>query len=227
MGVLTRHSTIRDKKIRQKQPMLKLVIFDCDGVMFDSREANRVYYDRLLSGFSCPPMEEDEVNFVHVHSVNDSVAHIFRHHPLVEMEDVNRYRAGLDYAEFIPWMQEEPDLKEFLKWLKPDYHTAISTNRTTTMPLVMEMFSLNPWFDKVVTAMDTKKPKPDPEALHIILNHFQLKPRETIFIGDSYVDRQHCQPLAIPLIAFKNRNLDADYHVKSFMEIPELAPFKP
>ncbi len=207
--------------------MLKLVIFDCDGVMFDSREANRTYYNRLLTNFSCSPMSEDEVNFIHVHSVDDSVSYIFRHYPQVNKADVNRYRAGLDYGEFIPWMREEPDLKEFLKWLKPQYHTAISTNRTTTMPLVMDIFSLNPWFDKVVTAMDTRQPKPDPEALHIILNHFQLKPREAIFIGDSEVDRKHCQPLAIPLIAFKNPALDANYHVRNFMEIPELTPFKP
>lgn len=207
--------------------MLKLVIFDCDGVMFNSREANRIYYNRLLDAFSCSPMDEEEVNFVHVHSVDDSVSHIFRHHPLVKIEDINRYRTELDYAEFIHWMEEEPDLKEFLKWLKPEYHTAISTNRTTTMPMVMDMFSLNPWFDKVVTAMDTKKPKPDPEALHIILNHFRLMPREAIFIGDSDVDRQHCKPLNIPLIAFKNPALDADHHVNNFMEIPELAPFKP
>jgi beta-phosphoglucomutase-like phosphatase (HAD superfamily) len=33
---------------------LKLVIFDCDGVMFDSMEANRKYYNFLLEKFGHP-----------------------------------------------------------------------------------------------------------------------------------------------------------------------------
>ena len=68
--------------------MLKLVIFDCDGVMFDSKETNRAYYNQLLNHFSCPPMNEDEVAYVHVHNVFDSVDHIFRNHSHVAMDSM-------------------------------------------------------------------------------------------------------------------------------------------
>ena len=30
---------------------LKLITFDCDGVMFDSRDVNRIYYNDLLAAF--------------------------------------------------------------------------------------------------------------------------------------------------------------------------------
>ena len=40
---------------------LKLVILDCDGVMFSSKEANRHYYNDLLKAFSCPPMTQAEL----------------------------------------------------------------------------------------------------------------------------------------------------------------------
>jgi phosphoglycolate phosphatase len=72
--------------------MLKLVVFDCDGVMFSSRESNRVYYNHLLQAFSCPPMDEEELNYVHIHNVNNSVVHIFRNHPQVALDAVNAYR---------------------------------------------------------------------------------------------------------------------------------------
>ena len=32
------------------------VIFDCDGVMIDSRAANNVFYNRVLAYFGLPPM---------------------------------------------------------------------------------------------------------------------------------------------------------------------------
>ncbi|NLB06403.1 MAG: HAD family hydrolase, partial [Desulfobulbaceae bacterium] len=61
--------------------MLKLVVFDCDGVMFSSREANRADYHDLLRAVSCPPMDEAELEFVHVQNVLTAVAYILRNHP--------------------------------------------------------------------------------------------------------------------------------------------------
>lgn len=205
--------------------MLKLVIFDCDGVMFNSREANRAYYNRLLDAFNCPPMNEVEVDFVHIHNVNDSVTHIFRNHPQVDADAIDLYRTKLNYSPFLQYMNMEPDLIDFLKLIKPRYHTAISTNRTTTMDMVLDMFKLRSWFEIVVTALTATRPKPAPDGLYMILEHFKLQPEEAIYIGDSDIDREHCASVGIPLIAFKNPNLSADYHVQNFMDIAGLPPF--
>ena len=205
--------------------MLKLIIFDCDGVLFDSREANRAYYNQLLEKFNCPVMDEDEVDYVHAHNVTQSVAHIFRKHPAIAMEAVDHYRTELDYTPFLQYMIMEPDLMEFLSLIKPRYHTAISTNRTTSMQQVLAMNNLAPWFDQVVTALDTGLPKPAPDALHMILDNFKVKAEEAIFIGDSEVDREHAGAVGMDLIAYKNPALSAKYHVDNFMAITRLPPF--
>ena len=207
--------------------MLKLVIFDCDGVLFDSREANRAYYNKLLRQFDCPPLNEEEVDYVHSHNVTDSVAHIFRNHTRIRQELVDRYRTELDYTPFLKHMIMEPDLMEFLQLIKPRYHTAISTNRTTTMPMLLDIFKLRPWFEQVVTPLDTPKPKPSPDALRMILDNFKINISETIYIGDSIVDLEHTQSMGIAMIAFKNPTLPVEYHVDSFMEILQLEPFLP
>lgn len=205
--------------------MLKLIIFDCDGVMFDSKESNRVYYNHLLAKFSCPPMDEDEVDYVHKHNVFDSVAHIFREHDQVDMAAVNSYRASLDYTPFLNHMLMAPDLIQFLQVISPHYHRAISTNRTNTMDLVLDMFKLRPWFEMVVTALTAPRPKPAPDGLHMILDHFGLQVDEAIYIGDSSVDRDHCAAVGMELIAFKNPGLEARHHVNCFMDILKLPPF--
>jgi phosphoglycolate phosphatase len=204
---------------------LKLVIFDCDGVMFDSKDANRKYYNHLLEKFGYPLMDEQEEDYVHSHNVLASVAYIFRKYPH-EIDRVNAYRQLVDYTPFLKFMRMEPDLKEFLRFLKPQFFTAISTNRSTTMAAVMKMHGLDPYFDLVVTALDVQQPKPHAEALLKILSHFQLAADEAVYIGDSMVDREHTTGVNMRLISFKNPGLPADYHVNSFLDIPNLPIFQ-
>ena len=44
---------------------LKAIVFDCDGVIFDSREANKAYYNAILKNIGLPPMNEEQLNFAH------------------------------------------------------------------------------------------------------------------------------------------------------------------
>jgi len=203
---------------------LRLVIFDCDGVMFDSKDANRIYYNQLLEKFGHPLMDEQEEDYVHSHNVLDSVNYIFRKYSR-EIEEVNQYRISVDYTPFLKYMVIEPDLKEFLGILKPKFYTAISTNRSNTMPSVMKMHDLESYFDLVVTSLDVEQPKPHTEGLVKILNHFQLSASEAVYIGDSMVDREHTAGVNMRLISFKNHDLPAEYHVNSFLEIPNLPIF--
>ncbi|OGQ97923.1 MAG: beta-phosphoglucomutase [Deltaproteobacteria bacterium RIFOXYD12_FULL_55_16] len=203
---------------------LKLVVFDCDGVMFDSRNANRIYYNHIREAFARPPMNEEELEYVHMHHVMDSIRHLFRRYP-EDLKQAEAYRQSLDYTPYLQYMIMEPDLIEFLDFLRPSCKTAISTNRTSTMGPVLRMFALADRFDKVVTAFDVARPKPDPEALEQILAHFGFKVDEAVYIGDSMVDREHTAALGMRLIAFKNPKLPAQYHVQSFMEITRLPIF--
>ena len=204
---------------------LKLIVFDCDGVLFDSREANRRYYNSLLENFGHASMDEDELEYVHTHNAQLSTEHIFRNHP-GELKEAESYRLTVDYTPFLRYMLMERGLKDFLVFARSKYRTAISTNRTTTMPAVLEMSGLGPSFELVVTALDVKHPKPHPEALHKILGHFGLTAEEGVFIGDSGVDSEHAAAVGMRMIAFKNPSLEAKYHAESFEEVARLPLFK-
>jgi len=204
--------------------MLKLIVFDCDGVMFDSKEANRFYYNDLLASFGFPPMDDDELSFVHMHNVVDSITHIFRHYPDQEMGKVHQLRTQIDYSEYLKHMVIEPDLVDFLAYAQKRFRLAISTNRTTTMRPLLDQYRLTSYFELVVTAGDVAHPKPAPDALMMILDHFGCTAAETIFIGDSVIDQQHAASVGVPLVAFKNKSLEAHYHVSCFKDICRLKP---
>ena len=94
------------------------------------------------------------------------------------------------------------------------------------MDTILDTFALRPWFDLVVTATVAPRPKPAPDGLLMILDRFQVRPEETIYIGDSEIDREHCAGVGVDLIAFRNSALPARYHVDSFMAITALEPFQ-
>ncbi len=206
--------------------MLKLIVFDCDGVMFDSKKANIEYYNSLLFNFGLAAMSREEEAYVHMASVTESVQFIFRHYSSPSLEEVHRYRLNTDYAPFLKYMEMEADLVQFLKLVKKQYHLAISTNRTNTMIPLLQSYELDGYFEKVVTAATAAKPKPAPDGLLEILHHFKCKPQEAIFIGDSIVDAQQADACGVELIGFKSPELPAAHHVNCFMQILELAPLQ-
>ena len=200
--------------------MLKLIGFDCDGVLFDSRGANIAFYNAILEKFGLPAMEAEAVDYVHSHTFRGSLEYLFQGYG--DLEEVLEYCRSLDYQAFIPLMVEEPHLKYFLNFLRPRFHTALATKRTTTTHHVLEQHGLAGYFDLVVSALDVSRPKPHPEAFWKILTHFNLQPEEAVYIGDSKVDEEFAMNAGVTLIAFRNPGLEAAYYLDSFAEGPEL-----
>ncbi len=201
--------------------LLRVLVFDCDGVLFDSREANRAYYNAIAKAMGRPPLTEEEFAVVHMQTAENSVRFLFRERPEL-IEKALAFQRQLNYEKFLPLMKPEPGLKELIQRVRPPLKTAISTNRTTTMGRLLEIFGLDPYFDLVVTALTAPKPKPHPEALQVILEHFGVEPEEILYVGDSEVDLQLTREVGAPLVAFKNPSLPADYHVANFEELNTL-----
>lgn len=199
---------------------ISAVIFDCDGVMFDSRQANINFYNHILAQFHLPPMTEEEVSFVHMHTADESVRHIFKGTPYTEQ--AQEYKMQVDYTPFINDMIIEPGLKDLLRRLKPNFGLAVATNRSTTIGKVLEWNGLDRYFDIVVSSLDVKNPKPHPEPLLKILDFFSIDPLESLYVGDSSVDFQTARAAGVLFISCKNRELEADYHVDSLMDIADI-----
>jgi HAD superfamily hydrolase (TIGR01549 family) len=199
---------------------VRVVIFDCDGVMFDSKKANEAYYNHILAQFGKPRMNSAQSDYVHMNTAERSVAYLFRNDP--QLKDAIAYWRATSYLPFIPLMEMEPYLKPFLEYLRPAYKTAISTNRSDTMGPVLAHHGLEGYFDLVVSCLDVKDPKPNPESLVKILDHFGLSPQEAIYVGDSEIDEAAAMAAGIPLVAYKNSVLSAACHVTHFKEVEAL-----
>ena len=199
----------------------ELAIFDCDGVLFDSKEANRAYYNRVLSEFGLDEMDEDELSYCHMHTAAESLRYLFRN-DLELLQKASVFVTQLDYSDFLEHMKMEPGVVDTLENIRPPLLTAVSTNRSTTMPKLIEIYGLDRWFDSIVCALDVSKPKPNSEGVQKILDTLGADPGKTIYIGDSIIDEMVADRAGLPLIAYKNRNLKALFHVEHFNELTRI-----
>jgi HAD superfamily hydrolase (TIGR01509 family) len=202
---------------------LKVVAFDCDGVLFDTAEANRAYYNFILAHFGRPPMDEGQLRFVHAHTLHQSLAHLFADED--ERRAALAFRSTIDYGRFLQYLTIEPGLIDLLDWLRNRFRTAIATNRTDTMDRLLKEFDLTDRFELVVTSLDVKRPKPSPDPLLKILSHFGAAPHQAVFVGDSEVDEATARAAGVWFVGYRNPGLNADRHIGSLTELkPLLAP---
>ena len=110
---------------------MKALIFDCDGVLFDTEAANWAYYNHILEHFGRPALTADQFAYAHQHTLNESIAHLFDGDESVAA--VHAYRQTMDYGEFLKYLKVEPDLTPLLNKIRPRFKTAIATNRTDTV----------------------------------------------------------------------------------------------
>lgn len=199
---------------------ISVVAFDCDGVMFDTTEANRTYYNRILAHFGLPLLNDRQFAYTHMHTVDASLDYILPDTHIRKQAD--EVRKNLNYFSLIPFMKIEPGLIPLLRKLKPAYKTAIATNRSDTMNRVIQEHHLEGFFDLVISARDVERAKPFPDPLIKILDYFHVAPEQTIYIGDSKVDEEAAKASGMPFVAYGNKDLSADFHINSLQEIEAL-----
>ena len=119
-------------------------------------------------------------------------------------------------------MEIEPYLKPLIETLRPRYKTAVATNRSDTMDRVISEHGLEGYFDLVVCASDVDHPKPHPDQLIKILEHFGIEPCDSLYVGDSELDEIAAKAAEVPFVAYKNRSLSADFHIQSLKQIAEI-----
>jgi phosphoglycolate phosphatase len=203
---------------------IKVVAFDCDGVMFDTTLANTAYYNEILKHLDRPPLTPEQFAYCQSHTADQSIAYLFNDDR--DFKKAQRYRKNMSYIPFLKYMILEPNLKPLLDMIRPRYKTAIATNRSDTMDQVLSEHHLEGYFDLVVSSMDVDRPKPYPDPLIKILEYFEIKADCAIYVGDSELDQMASQAAGVPFVAYQNTSLTADFHIGSLKEMARILDIK-
>ena len=189
-------------------------------MLFDTRTANKAYYNHILARFNRPALTAEQFAYVHMHTVDAAIAFLFRDRKHIEA--VHRFRESMQYKNFFRYMKIEPHLVRLLENLNRKYKTAIATNRSDTMEPLLAEFKIKEYFDLVVTSLDVERAKPYPDPLLKILDHFGIRACHAVYIGDSKVDELASEAAGIPFIAYNNTDLTAKRHIRNLKELDDI-----
>ena len=168
--------------------MIKLVMFDADGVLFDSEESNVAYYNWIFARIGEPPLDRDE----EIAAISFAASEVFALRArgdaakLGRMHDLTR---SMDQTPFFKMLRPPIELRPFMLALKRRYKLGLATNRSATVPALIEHLGLGGVFDAVASALDKVRPKPAPDILRLCLQRAGVDAARAVYVGDSKVDR--------------------------------------
>ncbi len=196
--------------------MIKLVLFDIDGTLIDSAEANWRFFKKLNKKYGGRQLSFEEYK-------KDFYAHPMR---LVlrsccpkltekELDEACKYGVSI-YPDFHKFIKINKNARELLEKLYGIVKLGIVTSRIGTR--ILDELEIRKFFEHVITFNDYTKPKPDPEPLLIALKRFNSKPDEAVYIGDNQKDVDCSKSAGCKSIIFGD-DAKGDWNINDFLQV--------
>ncbi len=197
-----------------------LVILDCDGVLFDSFEANVAFYNAVLEQIGEPLLDEEGRHHAHRMATPQIMEWLFADRP-VRLAEAKEAAYATDYTPFLAKLIPVPRLFETLGWLRERYRTAMATNRGATIPALVSHFDLGPHFELVVGIRDVPRPKPAPDMLLYCLERLGVHADDALYVGDSPGDHAAAVAAGMRFVAVGD-TVEHEPCIDELCELPRL-----
>lgn len=206
--------------------MFKLVIFDLDGVLYDSK---KIHFHALNKAL-------EKIDKKYVISF-DEHTNIFDGLTTNSKLEILTQKKGLEksYYEKI-WNLKQSETRELLNEIKPNdvlinileelkknnYLICCASNSIkTTVDKVLRKLKIESYFDNIISNEDVKNPKPHPEMYWKAIVENNVLPSETLIIEDSPVGRKAAM-MSGANHYFVNNSKEVDLKLLDFILNPDI-----
>jgi len=203
--------------------MIKVVLFDIDGVLIETTEANRKFVNDLLKKQGKTELNEKEYLKIRHMTIKQVIQEFCPEINEKKTEETRKYWSG-KYKNYLGLTKINSGAKEILDYLKGKVKIGIVTNRTKTK--ILDYHKINDFFEVIITALDVKEPKPSPEGIKKALNKLKVKPIEAIFVGDAETDVQAGNSAGVKMISYQIELNGNAERIESFEELKKFIEWK-
>lgn len=198
--------------------MIDLVMLDADGVLFESVQSNIAFYNAIFAQVGQPCLAAAEEQLCIFMSTRELFAR--RAGPDLQLRDrMMAVAAKLDATPFFRLLQPPFELRPFLHSLRRRYKLGLATNRSTTVPGLIEHLGLRDIFDAVACLQDAVAPKPAPDLLHLCMARAGVSALRAVYVGDSPIDSEAATAAGVRFIGVGSR-VRAEHRIEALAELP-------
>jgi HAD superfamily hydrolase (TIGR01509 family) len=189
------------------------ILFDMDGVLVDSLDSWWKALNSALQRFKHQEITREE--FVKIYWGHDLKANLER----LQLNPSVAQFCNVTYGNHIDYIKIYPDTKSVLKRLS-SYKKAIITNTPTDCARqILRKFSIEHYFQEVVTSDDVKRAKPDPEVVFKACERLGVDPKTAVLVGDTDSDVKAGRAAGCTVVGL---NVAADVTIQRLSGLVEL-----
>lgn len=159
----------------------KLAIFDMDGTLFDTREANFKAYQEALINYDCHLDYDYFNNFCFGKHYKDFLSNLVSS----DIEKIHNNKK-MHYHKYLDYIKENKLLFNIIELIRNEYYIALVTTASKeNTEEILDYFNKKNLFDLILTHNDMEKFKPDPEGFNKAMLNFNIEAENTIIFEDS------------------------------------------
>ena len=214
--------------------MKKLILYDLDGTIVDTRQDIIKSVRYALETLKGPELTDDEIKDCVGTGLHALIKQVFR----TEDEKLADRGSKLYREHYKKHMLDHTHLytgaREFLEYFK-DRKQAVITNKPNPFSSqILEALGVAHYFIAILAGDNGLPFKPDPAAIHHLMEATGATEEETLFVGDSPIDIQAARNAGVEVVTLSHgfaseatlREAKPDHIVHNFDELLRLAQEK-
>lgn len=197
--------------------MIKAVIFDFDGLIFDTETFELESYQSIYKKYNVEFPLQRWYESIGTNFVFDPYEQLLNSHANLDKNAVIKERTDLFDTTIQQKSTREGVIQYFEQAKELGLKVALASSSTNKwIYRFLEMLNLKKFFDLILTADDVSEVKPNPELYLKVLEHFNIHPNEAVVFEDSPNGSLAAIRANIPCVVVPNtttQNLNFDHQV--------------
>jgi len=184
--------------------MKKLILYDLDGTLADTRRdiINGVRY--ALETLKGPELTDEEIKDCVGTGLHALIKQVFRTEDEKLADQGSKLYREHYKKHMLDHTQLYPGAREFLEYFRGRQQAVITNKPNPFSSQILEALGVAHYFFAILAGDNGLPFKPDPAAIHHLMEETDAKEGEVLFVGDSPIDIQAARNAGVEIVTLSH-----------------------